>query len=156
MPSPLLFLLHHISFWPSLSIFINGVATLLKKNNKSGSFFLCSQPSASVSKLPFQKPHLCCSPLTHSISSGSTEPSLHLLPCPFTSRLRLCFLLPAPPPPLSAWQTPTHSSKFRSRVASSMQHNPPPTGCLVCLLPPIFPQHLDCSSLFSLSPSSFF
>lgn len=88
-------------------------------------------------------------PCTHPPSlSAPAAPSfsLHLLPCPFTSRpftsrSHLCacyFLLPAPSPPLSAWQTPTHSSKFHSRVTSSEKRCPPPTGCWARLLSPLF------------------
>lgn len=60
--------------------------------------------------------------------------------CPFTSPSHLCaccFLLPELPPPLAAWQTPTHSSKFHSRVTASKKHCPPPTGCCAHLLPPL-------------------
>lgn len=104
-------------------------------------------------------------PCTHPPSlSAPAAPSfsLHLLPCPFTSRpftsrSHLCacyFLLPAPSPPLSAWQTPTHSSKFHSRVTSSEKRCPPPTGCWARLLSPLFsPQHLEHSFLLSLNPS---
>lgn len=84
VPSPLHFLLQLIS-----SVFISGIAVPLENIDKSGSSFLCFQPSASGTKLPLRS-LICTASRSPTLPLGLQrhQTSLpHLPPClfPFSS-----------------------------------------------------------------------
>lgn len=128
---------NHPGVWGEINLAPHSVHTPL-------GIWLLIAPSTSSLSSPQPTYPPSSAPATPSFSSSVTVP--------FHKALSVCvgcFLLPAQLPPLSSWQTPTHSSKFSSRVTSSESF---------CTLPLAWHEHLHplCTVSVPFSPSKLF